>query len=238
MTVTSPQMPPGGPQANSLALMPDAFASTFEHHDKASLSRGNLYRKRAEVLATVRRLLARDGLAKFSMRKLAAECRISRQTLHNMAGGRMEIIAEAICDHKVMMHTYVARRYQGEDYFVALTEHLIEVIRKTPEYVRQTIVAYFAFDLPVFTAVNKVSLRLNMEELSAMQRDGSFRNDIDLTALNSRIVELHTACILSWANGMIPFERFEFDMRMGCELLLFGALERPEKQELKRRPLS
>lgn len=237
MTVTSPQVPLNCPQATSMALMPDAFTSTFQHHDMATLPGGNLYRKRAEVLATVRRLLARHGWAKFSMRKLAAECRISRQTLHNMAGSRTEIIAEAICDHTVMMHTYVARRYQGEDYFVALTEHLIEVVRKTPEYSRQAIAAYFAFDLPVFTAVNKVSLRLNMEELSGMQRDGSFRTDIDLTALNSRIVELHTACILSWANGMIPFDRFEFDMRMGCELLLFGALDRPEK-DLKRHPLS
>lgn len=238
MAVTSLQTQPTCARANSIALMPDAFASTFPHREMASLPGGNLYRKRADVLAAVRRLLARDGLARFSMRRLAAEFGISRQTLHNMAGSRMDIIAEAICDHAVMLHTYVARRYQGADYFVALTDHLIEVARKTPDYSRQAIKAYFAFDLPVFKTVNKISLRLNMDELSAMQRDGSFRKDIDLAALNSRIVELHTICLLNWSNGMIPFDRFECDMRMGSELLLFGALDRPDKQGRARGPLS
>ncbi len=118
--------------------LPTAFASTLHALEIPPV--GNILRqKKAGVLANVRHLIAKEGWEKFSLRKLADQCQMSRQTLHNIAGGRLEIAVEAVCDHASMLHNVTAKNQKGRNYFFALTENLIEVVRVTPEYSHEII---------------------------------------------------------------------------------------------------
>lgn len=180
-------------------------------------------RRRSEVLATVRRMIAEKGFD-LDLRTIASECEVSVQTLYNQIGNRHELFRAAILDHihRIAHHACTDPRYPNP--IVAMADLNYRYTLQDPSYVwnvcRQSLPVSGQFHLDVLGEAMKLYLHL----LRQMRRSGDFLEGVELQPLAEAAASANMGVCFEWAAGAFPGKasRWRFASRVG--LLLQGRL--------------
>jgi AcrR family transcriptional regulator len=199
----------------------------------------NKERRRRRILDAAAELIAREGLAGLSMRKLAGEAEVSVATLYNLCGGREEILWAVIADR-----------------FGRLGEVLAQVPDDRPiERMRSVVTAtarHLESDARLSRAVALAAIEHGprpgtpllfvaatfIDGVRAATRAGVLQGCLNPEVLGGHMVRSYVQAMHAWARGFLSSNEFEAVVLYGLYEALLGvstqAMRPSFLKELKR----
>ena len=204
------------------------------HHFPNSLSRGlgrtaavpsrrNQRLRRAQILATIRRLLTEEGLDGVTVRGIAQASGHAVQTIYNLVGPRDQAIVEAISEYtRYVGHT--ALPDPGDPHAVVdIIGRWLQAIESTPEFCRQVCMIFFSPSRAIFYHFRDKQLKAMQALLAKQQKCGILRADANLSDLAEQLVTFASASCIEWSDRPFPLDQLHRRIRSGFGNLLDGA---------------
>lgn len=185
--------------------------------------RRNQRLRRAQILATIRRLLTEDGVEGVTMRGIAQASGHAVQTIYNLVGPRDQAIAEAINEYtRFVGHT--ALPDPGDpDAVVEIIGRWLQSIEAAPEFCRQVCLIYFTPSRGIFYHFRDKQLKAMQGLLARQQKCGILRADAGIAELADQLVTFAAASCVEWSDRPFPLEQLHRRIRSGFGNLLDGA---------------
>jgi len=155
-------------------------------------------RRRAEILATTRRLLAEAGGDRLTLRRVANECEVTAQTLRNSFGRKEELIAQAVNEHTSIIWLRLAEPRGEPLVFLAFSDVIHQFAVNVPDFLRGTISAAFT-NSPSLHVLQTHAARSKTRLLRGIASKGLLRPDIDIGLLADQITQLDTMLMHEWS---------------------------------------
>jgi AcrR family transcriptional regulator len=159
------------------------------------------YRRRAEILATTRRLLAQDGYERITLKAISDACSITTQTIHNSFGCKTELLTAAMNQHTLSIDAHALSRTQDPVVFLWLALAYCRSATERPEFVRQYMKAAFAPKLPLRDMLLRFGADLKLQILRNMVRRNLLRPFIDPHMAAEQIAYVNTFAMLEWTEN-------------------------------------
>lgn len=210
-------------------IVPDPFAAQLAGGEDTAGSFQRQRVRRAGILATTRRVLAR-GQDSFTLRRVADASGVTVQTLRNSFGRRDELLVSAINDHTSAVWTALEGCPQGPTLFLDLAEMYFHCAAATPDFLRAMVTAAVHSAQPLAT-LQRHGSAIKIAHLRRMLREGSIRQGTDVEALAAQITRLNTFMMYEWASGGDARE-LRRQMVTGTRLLLIGAVSHEAARQL------
>lgn len=189
----------------------------------AMLSRRNQRQRRAQILATIRRLLTEQGLDGVTVRGIAQASGHAVQTIYNLVGPRDQAISEAISEYtRFVGHT--ALPDPGDpNAVVEIIGRWLQSIEAAPEFCRQVCLIFFTPSRAIFYHFRDKQLKAMQGLLAKQQKCGVLRADANLGDLAEQLVTFASASCVEWADRPFPLEQLHRRICSGFNNLLDGA---------------
>lgn len=186
-------------------------------------SRRNQRLRRAQILATIRRLLIAQGLDGVTVRGIAQASGHAVQTIYNLVGPRDQAIVEAISEYtRHVGHT--ALPDPGDpDAVVEIIGRWLQSIEAAPEFCRQVCLIYFTPSRGIFYHFRDKQLKAMQGLLARQQKCGILRADAGIAELADQLVTFAAASCVEWSDRPFPLEQLHRRIRSGFGNLLDGA---------------
>jgi AcrR family transcriptional regulator len=178
-------------------------------------------RRRAEILATTRRLLA-EGQEAFTLRRVADENRVTVQTVRNSFGRREDLMVSAINEHTSAVWRALGGFSSGPALFLDLAQMYFQCARATPEFLRAMVTQAVA-NTPSLSVLQQHGSAIKVAHLRRLAREGGLRPGVDAEALAAQITRLNTFQMYEWAAGGDALA-LRHELVVGNKLLLLGAV--------------
>lgn len=178
--------------------------------------------RRAEILATTRRVLAETGHERLTLKRISEECDIAVQTIRNSFGRREDLIVSAVNEHTTCIWQTLAKVSPGPSAFIDFSNMIYACALQAPSFLRGTLTIAFANNpsllvLQSHAAANKTRLLKKMAEQDLL------RPGIDVDLLAAQITKLDTILMYEWSQNNNAEGLFR-EMAAGHKVLLLGAL--------------
>jgi AcrR family transcriptional regulator len=186
-------------------------------------SRRNQRLRRAQILATIRRLLTEDGLDGVTVRGIAQASGHAVQTIYNLVGPRDQAIVEAISEYtRYVGHT--ALPDPGDpNAVVDIIGRWLQSIESAPEFCRQVCLIFFSPSRGIFYHFRDKQLKAMQGLLAKQQKCGILRSDANLGDLAEQLVTFASASCIEWSDRPFPLEQLHRRICSGFGNLLDGA---------------
>lgn len=199
----------------------------------ANLPRQRQRSQRAKVLAETRRLLAEKSLNHFCVRRVADECALTVQTIHNNFGARHELLASAINEHTMLMDRSAHDHSTPATMFLSLGKLYYQCALETPDFLYEMVTAAFSSKWPIMELLQPYSTKNKANFLHAMAGKKLLRRFVDPEMLANQITRLNTICVYDWSHHKNSAELFK-QLSSGIGLLLLGALHESAAPEIEQ----
>lgn len=186
-------------------------------------SRRNQRLRRAQILATIRRLLTEEGLDGVTVRGIAQASGHAVQTIYNLVGPRDQAIVEAISEYtRYVGHT--ALPDPGDpNAVVEIIGRWLQSIECAPEFCRQVCLIFFGPSRGIFYHFRDKQLKAMQGLLVRQQQCGILRADANLSDLAEQLVTFASASCVEWSDRPFPLEQLHRRISAGFGNLLDGA---------------
>jgi AcrR family transcriptional regulator len=180
-------------------------------------------RRRRHILDTAAELIAREGLAGLSMRKLAEEAEVSVATLYNLCGGREEILWSLIVDRfgrlgEVLRNVPEDRPIERMRSIVTATARHLESDSRLG---RPVVMAAIEHGPKPGTPVLFVAAAF-IEGVRAAIRAGLLQDCLNAEVLGGHILRSYVHAMQAWARGFLSSDAFEAVVLYGLYEALLG----------------
>ena len=189
-------------------------------------------RRRAEIFATARNILAQGGCTDITVRHLAKESKLSVQTIYNLIGSREKVIHAAVGEHVAMMMTYATSAKSYPNPFLAMQDTYWKCAVRSPNYMRNSVFAYFPPTRFLVDVVRRHSeyLKCLLVEQRAL---GRLRDGADVEMLSEHLNLLTVNIMLDWAEGWCTPLRLREELALACGSLLLGSVPPSEARKIE-----
>jgi AcrR family transcriptional regulator len=184
--------------------------------------------RRSLILATIRRLLAQEGLDGVTVRRIAEESGHAVQTIYNLLGPRDLAITEAISEYSSYVNLTSRPDPRDPEAAAAIVERELASIRINPDFCRNVCLIYFTGSRQIFYDFREKQTKAMHGFLNAQQRAGVIRADTDAHRLAEQLMFFVGALCVEWADRGFAFDELRERLCDGYEALLSGALVRPD----------
>lgn len=190
---------------------------------RAAPSRRNQWLRRAQILATIRRMLTEQGVNGVTVRGIAHSSGHAVQTIYNLVGPRDHAIVEAISEYtRYVGHT--ALPDPGDpDAVVEIIGRWLQSIDAAPEFCRQVCLIFFTPSRGIFYQFRDKQLKAMQGLLAKQQKCGILRADAHLGDLAEQLVTFASASCVEWSDRPFPLEQLHRRIGSGFANLLDGA---------------
>ena len=189
-------------------------------------------RRRAEIFATARNILAQGGCADITVRHLAKESKLSVQTIYNLIGSREKVIHAAVGEHVAMMMSYATSAKSYPNPFLAMQDTYWKCVIRSPNYMRNSVFAYFPPTRFLVDVVRRHSDYL--KSLFVEQRTlGRLRDGADVEMLSEHLNLLTVNIMLDWSEGWCTSMRLREELALACGSLLLGCVPPSEARGIE-----
>ncbi len=155
--------------------------------------RRNQRLRRAQILATIRRLLVEQGVEGVTVRGIAQASGHAVQTIYNLVGPRDQAIAEAISEYtRYVGHTALPDPGDPEA-VVDIIGRWLQSIEAAPEFCRQVCLIFFTPSRGIFYHFRDKQLKAMQGLLAKQQKCGILRADANLSDLAEQLVTFASA---------------------------------------------
>lgn len=186
--------------------------------------------RRSMILATIRRLLAEEGLEKVTVRRIAEQSGHAVQTIYNLVGPRDLSIVEAISEYSQYVNLTAAPDPCDPDGPAAIVARELASIRINPDFCRNVCLISFTSSRSIYYDFRDRQVRALHRFLNQQQRSGIMRRDVNAHVLAEQIMYFNGALMTDWADGRTTFEEMCEKVYDGYENMMVGALMRPDFQ--------
>lgn len=181
--------------------------------------------RRAQILATVRRLLTDNGCEGVSMRQLADEAGCSVQTIYNLVGPRDEAISEAISEYSLFVGRTAAPRPDDPGAVIEIANQWFLAIEAHPDFCREVNLIHFTKSREIYYKFRERQLRGMQRLLRRQKQSGIIRSEVNTKVLAEHLVFLSSSLILDWADRPTPLGRLHDRLCSGYSSLLADKLD-------------
>lgn len=197
----------------------------------------NQRQRRSAILATIRRLLAEEGLEGVTVRRIAEQSGHAVQTIYNLVGPRDLAITEAISEYSQYVNlTEVPDPFDPEAPAAILDRELTS-IRINPEFCRNVCLIYFSDSREIFYNFRERQVKAMHRFLVQQQRAGVIRADLNASNLAAQLMLFLGATCIEWADRDFGFDELRERLCDGYETLMAGTLCRGDLRLSRGEPL-
>ena len=190
---------------------------------RASASRRNQRLRRAHILATIRRILTRQGFAGVTMRGIAEDSGHAVQTIYNLVGPREHAIVEAIGEYTRYVGRTAAPDAGDPNAVIEIIDRWLQSIEAEPEFCRQVSLIFFTDARHIFYSFRDRQLKGMHGLLLRQQHAGVLRPDVNMRDLAEQLVLLASALCVEWADRPFPLPQLQRRLYSGYANLLSAA---------------
>ncbi|GGD80574.1 TetR/AcrR family transcriptional regulator [Croceicoccus mobilis] len=180
--------------------------------------------RRESILATAREMIGRNGYERLVLREVADMCGVSVQTVYNLVGDRSNVLASAVTEFIEVAFQHSSHFSDFPNRFLAVAHVYWATAANSPEYVREATLAYYSTQSQYREQVSGAAIRIFVDALIAMKRQGQLRADLDLRSVAHRFAQLAAADVFDWASGARSIERLRLDLLDSHAMILEHAL--------------
>jgi AcrR family transcriptional regulator len=184
--------------------------------------------RRSTILATIRQLLAEEGLEGITVRRIAERSGHAVQTIYNLVGPRDLAITEAISEYSQYVNLTAAPDPSDPDAPAAIVCRELASIRINPDFCRNVCLIFFTSSRGIFYDFRDRQVKALHRFLIQQQRSGVLRREVNALGLAEQIMFFLGALCIDWADGRMDFESLCDRIFDGYENLMVGALVRPD----------
>ena len=230
----------GSVSASALAV-PDPYLPTLACYAvrgttdtiAAPTDRVGQRQRRAQILATTRRLLSERGYEGVLIQDLADICGLSKQSVYNLVGNKRKVIADSVVDH-VMSMARIAHEFGKTDKnILCLIELYCLNFTTNPDYTRRAAIGMFQRDRALCTGIRSKQKQLIRTWLHKQRMEGLLRDCVDVELLSGHIAVLNESNILDWAHGSCSVRDLCRNIITGHGFMLLGATRPTESPKIE-----
>jgi len=205
------------------AMVPDPFRplSLGTRHDPPGTER--LLRRRAEILAVTRRLIAEAGHDHVTLRQISDECEVTVQTIYNSFGPRLDLLMKALNEHTTAVESVACARSSGPLLFLNVAEMYYRCAIDTPDFLREMVSMLFSTN-DSLVQMQLHGTRHKTQLLRDMARGGIFRDGIQPQMLAAQLTRVNAYAVFEWSLHQ-DVEALRQEIMLGNKLLMLGALQ-------------
>lgn len=181
-------------------------------------------RRRANILATARNMVARKGRERFVLKEVAETCGVSVQTIYNLIGDRSSVLATAVNDYVIASFDYATGSEAYPNVFLGLADMFGRSALVAPDYIREASIGYFSGDQEYRQMIRAGAMRIYSDALVRMKRSGELRQSIEIQPLAYRFTCLAAVMVFDWAIGVRTQREMNDDLVASYAGLLREAL--------------
>jgi hypothetical protein len=186
-------------------------------------SRHNQRLRRAQILATIRRLLVEQGLGGVTVRGIAQTSGHAVQTIYNLVGPRDQAIVEAISEYTRYVGQTAVPDPGNPDAVTEIIGRWLQSIEAAPEFCRQVCLIFFTPSRAIFYHFRDKQLKAMQALLAKQQKSGILRADVNLADLAEQLVTFASASCVDWSDRPVPLEQLHRRIYAGFANLLEAA---------------
>lgn len=169
-------------------------------------------RRRANILATARNMVAQKGREGFVLKEVAVSCGVSVQTIYNLIGDRSSVLATAVNDYVVASFDYASDSEEYPNVFLGLADMFGRTALVSPDYIREASIGYFSGDQEYCHMIRAGAMRIYSDALVRMKRSGELRQSIEIQPLAYRFTCLAAVMVFDWAIGVRAQKQMNDDL--------------------------
>lgn len=200
---------------------------------EASMDFNAQYRRRAEILAATRRLLAADGHQKFTIRSVSEACSLTAQTIHNSFGCKVDLLKSALNEHTLMVDSHALRHTRNPATFLMLAIAYYQSAMERPEFMREFMFTTFSPRQPLRDSLMKFGIDLKTQMLNTMARRNLLKPCVNTRIAAEQIAYVNTFGLLEWAENDDLSQLYE-KLVLGNGTILLGILVPEKAREIER----
>jgi AcrR family transcriptional regulator len=185
---------------------------------------GAQYRRRAEMLAVTRRIMAAEGCDKVTIRSVSDACHVTAQTIHNSFGSKGELICSAMNQHTLMIDSFALSQAKDPGLFLMLAVAYCQTAIEHPKFMREYMMTSFSPKRNLSEALLKFGAELKTQILREMARRNLLRSYVDPRMAAEQIAYLNTFGLQAWAEND-DIEQLHAKLVQGNGAILLGILE-------------
>ena len=164
--------------------------------------------RQADILKTVRAMLAEVGYEGMTIRGLAKRAGVAQGTLYNLYGGKDTLVVAAVGDLLSQLTGSTMEEASGEglEAIFARSRLVGSQIEATPGYAKAMTRILFRVGPgdPLVNVLFAGSLPFLKAQLEAARKNGEVRPDTDTELVARHLVGQQWGVVLLWIMGMIP----------------------------------
>jgi AcrR family transcriptional regulator len=187
-------------------------------------TRRNQRMRKAQILATIRRLLVEHGFDGVTMRRIAEASGHAVQTVYNLVGPRDEAIVAAVSEYTRYVGRTASPRPEDPQAVMEIIDRWLQSVEAAPEFCRQVSLIYFTRARGIFYAFRDLELKGMHQLLQRQQKCGALRPETNLRDLAEQLVLFASALCVDWADRPYPLEQLRRRLYSGYGNLLAHAL--------------
>lgn len=191
---------------------------------EAAATRRNQRLRRAQILATIRRLLIEDGFEGVTVRRIAEASGHAVQTIYNLVGPRDQAIVEAISEYTRYVGRTASPRTDDQRAVIGIIDRWLQSVEATPEFCRQVTHIFFTKSRGVFYDFRDRELKGMIRLLRQQQKCGAIRADVNVQDLAEQLVLLASSLCIEWSDRPFPIDQLRRRLYSGYANLLGTAV--------------
>lgn len=191
------------------------------------------HRRRAEILAATRRLLAADGHQRFTIRSVSEACSLTAQTIHNSFGCKVDLLRTALNEHTLMIDSHALRQTRNPAAFLMLAIAYYQSALERPDFLREFMFTTFSPRQPLRDSLMKFGIDLKTQMLNAMARRNLLKPCVNPRIAAEQIAYVNTFGLLEWAENDDLSQLYE-KLVLGNGTILLGILVPEKAREIER----
>ncbi len=194
-----------------------------EGTDKPLLRQGQKWR-RAEIMATIRKLLIEHGYQGVTIRRIAEMSGRAVQTIYNLLGPREDAIIQAISEYT----TSVAQSFNPDpsdpEAIRKMVETQIRSVEEAPAFCQQVCRIYFTNDRQIYYKFRDLQARGLYAMLIKQKRNRIIRPEVNCLDLATNFMACIGSHYIEWSDGNMDFETLRKNVNSSCYYMFSGAL--------------
>jgi AcrR family transcriptional regulator len=197
---------------NADAANPSRLVLSTNPENEPIYSSVAIQERRKRILAEARRMIAHDGIDKFSIRTLCRNADVAQRTLYNAFQSKDRLIALAISEAYEDVNRHMRYR-TPPDTLVGIIDRLISVNTrnlKARNYTRAVVSLYFSPTISedIWNALRGMAFRNLRQWLERMAHQGALEPWINVEEAAGDFANLEYSIINDWAVGRLSDDAY------------------------------
>ena len=213
---------------DSFSRIPDPFMVISKGESGAApgstLRRLHQGKRRADILAGARRLLASEGINRIGMRSVADVGHVAVQTVYNLVGDRTLVLGSAVVEYVMAMAQFACIQEGYPNYLLALCDTYWQCFDRHREYMRNATLTYFPPDRPLYAQIHNCGTRLFESALRQLAADGSLREGVEPASLAPHVNSLVAITMLDGVSGVRSTVELRRELLTGSAFMLMNVV--------------